>query len=110
MACAGTPVSKRRHSDSSSCSPLSVTARRLLVAKCARGGTLVAHSSSWRSEIQSVRETVAARYSGLRLEESKEQQWIVVTTKAPGEHRRRTGMRRCVWDRGTGGLTLIRAE
>ena len=98
MACAGTPVSiKRRRSDSSSCSPLSVTARRLLVAKCARGGTLVAHSSSWRSEIQSV----AARYSGLRLEESKEQQWIVVTTKAPREHRRRTGMRRCVWDRGT---------
>ena len=68
-------------SDSSSCSPLSVTARRLLVAKCARGGTLVAHSSSWRSEIQSVRETVAARYSGLRLEESKEQQWIVVTRR-----------------------------
>ena len=71
MASAGTPVSKRRRSDTSSCSPLSVTARRLLVAKCARGGTLVAHSSSWKSEI---RETVAARYSGLRLEESKEQQ------------------------------------
>ena len=33
---------------------------------------LVAHSSNWRSEIQSVRETVAARYSGLRLEESKD--------------------------------------
>ena len=62
MASAGTPVSKRRRSDTSSCSPLSVTARRLLVAKCARGGTLVAHSSSWKSEI---RETVAARYSGL---------------------------------------------
>ena len=60
MASAGT-VSKRRRSDTSSCSPLSVTARRLLVAKCARGGTLVAHSSSWKSEI---RETVAARYSG----------------------------------------------
>ena len=58
MASAGTPVSKRRRSDTSSCSPLSVTARRLLVAKCARGGTLVAHSSSWKSEI---RETVAAR-------------------------------------------------
>ena len=72
MASAGTPVSKRRRSDTSSCSPLSVTARRLLVAKCARGGTLFAHSSSWKSEI---RETVAARYSGLRLEESKEQQW-----------------------------------
>ena len=27
---------------------LSVTARRLLVAKCAREGTLVTHSSSWR--------------------------------------------------------------
>ena len=67
MASAGTPVSKRRRSDTSSCSPLSVTARRLLVAKCARGGTLVAHSSSWKSEIC---ETVAARYSGLRLEES----------------------------------------
>ena len=60
MASAGTPVSKRRRSDTSSCSPLSVTARRLLVAKCARGGTLVAHSSSWKSEN---RETVAARYS-----------------------------------------------
>ena len=79
MASAGTPVSKRRCSDTSSCSPLSVTARRLLVAKCARGGTLVAHSSSWKSEI---RETVAARYSGLRLEESKEQQWIVRRTPA----------------------------
>ena len=79
-------LSKRRRSDSSSCSPLSVTARRLLVARCAREGTLVTHPSSWRPEIQSVHETVAARYSGLRLEESKEQQWIVVR-----EHRRRTG-------------------
>ena len=58
-----------------------------------RGGTLVAHSSSWKSEI---RETVAARYSSLRLEESKQQQWIVVSVV--GEHRHRTGMRRCAWD------------
>ena len=44
---AGTPLSKRRRSDSSSCSPLSVTARRLLVARCEEG-TLVTHPSSWR--------------------------------------------------------------
>ena len=94
---AGTPVSKWQRSDSSSCSPLSVTARRLLVAKCARGGTLVVHSSSWKSES---RETIAACYSGLRLEESREQQWIVASVV--GEHRRRTGMCCCVWDRGTG--------
>ena len=79
MTSAGIPLSKWRHSDSSSCSSLSETARRLLVAKCAREGTLVTHSSSWRPEIQSIHETVAARYSGLRLEESKEQQWIVVS-------------------------------
>ena len=57
------------------------------------GGTLVAHSSSWKSEI---RETFAVCYSGLRLEEIKEQQWIVVSVV--GEHRRRTGMCRCAWD------------
>ena len=52
MASAGASVSKRRRSDISSCSPMSVTARRLLVAKSMR-----------ESEIQSVRETVAGRYS-----------------------------------------------
>ena len=83
MASAGTPVSKRRRSDTSSCSPLSVTARRLLVAKCARGGTLVAHSSSWKSEI---RETVAARLVCHCTIQTRRRQ------KAPGEHRRRTGM------------------
>ena len=79
MASAGTPVSRRRCSGSSASSPLSTTARRLLIAKCARGGTLVAHSSEWKSEIQAVRETVASRYSGLRLEENKEEQWITVS-------------------------------
>ena len=61
MASAGTPVSKRRRSDSSS---LSVAARRLLVAKCARGDILVAHSSSWKSE------TFAARYSRKKTKSS----------------------------------------
>ena len=76
MASVSTPVARRRYSNSSSSSPLSTTARRLLVAKCARDGTLTAHSSS---EIQSVRETVASRYSGLRLEGSEDEQWIIVT-------------------------------
>ena len=70
MTSAGTPVSKWRRSEISSCSPLSVTARRLLVAKCARRGTLVTHCSSWKSEIQS------DRRSPLLLEESKEQQRV----------------------------------
>ena len=88
MASAGALVSKRRHSDISSFSPLSVIARQLLVAKCARGGTLVAHFSSLKSEIQSVRETVVAHYF-------RKQRAAV----EPGEHRRRTGMRHCAWDR-----------
>ena len=40
MASAGTPVAKRQR-ENYSCSPLSTTARRLLVAKCAREGILV---------------------------------------------------------------------